>query len=149
REVRFRGLGDRGVALPALVLELDVLNRHRVGVGVVFRQGLIFRYPAAIDLVGDRELAGFVVELDQYVLAEARKRDFRAERAVEAPHLPGPQLELGVVGDAALQGDGVIFGAARRFAAARRVAAFAMRHHLGGALEHADFAHAGYIFAVP
>ncbi len=60
------GLGrfaDLVVALPALVLEFDRLDRDRVGVGIEIGQGLVLRDPAAIHLVGDRQLAGLVVDL--------------------------------------------------------------------------------------
>src|SRR5215469_75050 len=49
----------------------------------------------------------------------------------------------------ALQSDGIELGPSWRLAAARRIAAFAVFHHLGGALQHAYFADAGYIAAVP
>src|SRR5271166_2384607 len=68
REAWFGRLGHREVALPALVLELDVLDRYRVRVGVQLRDRLVFRDPAAIDLVGDRHLAGLVVDLEDDVL---------------------------------------------------------------------------------
>ena len=67
----------------------------------------------------------------------------------EVPHLVGPLLECDVVRDAALERDGVVFGAAWRFAGAARIAAFAMLHHFGGALQHADLADSGDIFSVP
>ena len=52
-EGRLGRLGHVVVALPALVLELDVLDGDRVGVGVEVGQRLVFRDPAAVDLVGD------------------------------------------------------------------------------------------------
>src|SRR5262249_28625121 len=70
REASLRRLGHLDIALPAFVLELDVLDRDRVGARVQVRQRLILRYPAAVHLIGQGELAGFVVELDRDVLAE-------------------------------------------------------------------------------
>jgi hypothetical protein len=58
------------VPLPTLVLQLDVLDRDGIAVGVEVGQGLIFRDPAAIDLIGQGQLAGLVVHLNDYVLAE-------------------------------------------------------------------------------
>ena len=53
-ERRLGGLDHLVVALPAFVLQLQVLDRDRVGVGVEVWQGLELGDPAAIDLVGDR-----------------------------------------------------------------------------------------------
>ena len=85
RQRRLGRLGHREVALPALVLELDVLDRDRVGVGVEIGQRLVLRHPAAEHLVGDGQLAGLVVELDDDVLAEVRSA---------RPPLPRPDAEV-------------------------------------------------------
>ena len=149
-EARLAWLGDFVVALPALVLELDVLDRDGVGVGVEVGQRLELRHPAAEHLVGDRELAGLVVDLDDDVLAEVLQRNLGAEAGAEVPDLVRPFLELGVVGDAALERDRLVLGAARRFAAAAgRIAALAVLDHFGGALERAHLADAGDVAAVP
>ena len=50
-----------------------------VGVGIQIRQGLVFRYPAAEEVVGEDLLAGFVVDFDADVLPEILQRDFRAK----------------------------------------------------------------------
>src|SRR5688572_1701182 len=70
REGWFGWLDDVDVALPAFILELDMLDRNRAGVRVKIRQRLKLRYPAAIHLVSERELTGLVVDLDDDVLAE-------------------------------------------------------------------------------
>src|SRR5262245_25657843 len=67
---RFSWLDDRDIALPSLVLELDVLDRDRIGVCVQIRQRLVFGDPASEDLVGDCDLAGFIHHIDDEVLAE-------------------------------------------------------------------------------
>ena len=110
------GSVDVEVALPALVLELERLDRDGVGVGVEIGQRLEFRHPAAEHLVGDRQLAGLVVDLDDDVLAEVLQRHLGAEPGAEVPDLVGPALELGVVRDAALQRDRLVLGAAGRLA---------------------------------
>ena len=84
------------------------LDRDGVGVGVEVGQRLVLRDPAAVDLVGERELAGLVVDLDDDVLAEVLQRDLGAEAGAEVPDLVGPLLELGVVGDAALERDRLV-----------------------------------------
>src|SRR5262249_46633572 len=111
--------------------------------------GLEFGNPAAEHLVGDRELAGLVVDLDDDVLAKILQRDLPAEAGAEIPHLVRPLLELLVVCDAALEHDGLIFGSSGRFARARGITSLAMLDHFGGALERSDLADAGHVFAVP
>ena len=80
REARLRGLGNTGVSLPSLVFELYMLDGDRVGVRVEIRKGLILGDPAPVNLIGERELTGFVVELDDDVFAEV---------LLETPRLPG------------------------------------------------------------
>ena len=53
RLLRFR---HRGITLPALVFQLDMLNQNGVGIGIKISERLPFRNPAAEDLVGKREL---------------------------------------------------------------------------------------------
>ena len=126
-----------------------MLDGDGVGIGVEIGLRLKLRDPAAKNLVGDRELPGFVVELDDDVFAEVLERNLRAEPGAEVPDLVGPLLEFGVVRDAALERDRFVFRAARRFAAAAGIAAFAVLDDFGRALERADFADARDIFAVP
>src|SRR5205823_1792774 len=134
---------------PAFVLQFEVLNGDGVLVRVQVRKGLKFRYPTAIDLVADRELTRFVVDVKNEILAEIFQRNFRAEAGTEVPNFVRPFLKLGVVGNAALERDRFILGAARRFAAAARIATFAMLDWFRGAFERADLAHAGHVAAVP
>ena len=57
-------------------------------------------------LIGSsRELAGFVVELEDDVLAEVRERHLEAQPRAVVPHLVGPLLEVAIVGHAALERD--------------------------------------------
>ena len=102
------------------------LDGDGVGVGIEIGERLKFRNPGAKNLVADRELARFVVDIDEDVFAEILERNFRAEPGAKVPNFVRPFLKLGVVGDAALERDRFIFGAARRFAAAARIAAFAV-----------------------
>src|SRR6267378_3392408 len=69
-EGRLTRLGHLDVALPAFVLQFDVLDKHGVGVRVEVGQRLEFRNPAAKNFVGNRELARFVIGLDDEVLAK-------------------------------------------------------------------------------
>jgi hypothetical protein len=82
-----------------------VLDRDRVGVCVQVWNRLIFRHPATEDLVGDRELTCFVVELDDDVFAKVLERDLGSEPRTEVPYFVSPLLKLGVVSNAALEGD--------------------------------------------
>src|SRR6266852_4530451 len=99
-EARLRGLDHGVIALPALVLELEVLDGDRIGVGVQIGQRLILRRPAAEYLIRDDELAGLVEELDDDVLAEVLEGNLASKTAAEVPHLVGPLLEFMIVGDA-------------------------------------------------
>ena len=56
RDCRLFGLCDRQVPLPALVLDLDVLNEYDVRVRVQVGPCLPLRDPAAVDLVGHDHL---------------------------------------------------------------------------------------------
>src|SRR5262249_40906564 len=133
-QARLLGLGHVKVAFPAFVLELDVLDGDSgIAVGVEVRQGLKLRYPAAKDFVGEGELAGFVVDLDDYVFAEILQGDFRAQSRSEIPHLVRPLLELDIVGHAALKRDRLELRSAWRLSGRGRVAALAMLHQLGAA----------------
>src|SRR5690606_4916081 len=86
-ELGLGGFVDGGVALPALVLELEHRDGDAVGVGVQLRDRLVLRDPAAVDLVGERQLPGLVVDLDDDVLAEVRQGRLGAETRAEAPDL--------------------------------------------------------------
>ena len=119
-----------------------MLDEHGVGVGVEVGQRLKFRDPATKDLIGDRQLAGFVIDLEDDVLAEILERNFRAQAGAEVPDLVRPLFEFLVVGDAAIEGDGLVFRAAGRFAAAARIAAFAVFDDFSRAFERADLADA-------
>ena len=126
-----------------------VLDRDGVGVGVEVGQRLVLGDPAAVDLVGERELAGLVVDLDDDVLAEVLQRDLRAQAGAVVPDLVRPLLELAswvtprssVIGSYSVRPG--------RLAAAARVAALAVLDHLGRALQRADLADAGDVAAVP
>src|SRR5438045_3884952 len=67
---------DALVALPAFVLELDVLERDGVATRVEIGQRLIFGDPATIDEVLLDRLAGFVLEDDPDGLAQILQRRF-------------------------------------------------------------------------
>src|SRR5690242_17957401 len=79
----FARLLDADIAFPSLVFQFDVLNGDGVGVGVEIGQGLVFRDPAAIDLIGDGKLASLVVYLDNQVLAEILQRDLLPQPIAE------------------------------------------------------------------
>ena len=49
-------------------------------------------------------------------LRKSRERHLRAEPGADLPDLVGPAVELGVVGDPALERDALELGAARRLA---------------------------------
>ena len=94
-----------------------MLDGHGVCIGIKIWNCLILRDPAAIDLVGDRKLPGFVVELDDDVFAKILQRYFGAKSGTVVPDLVGPLLEGDVMRNTAFQRDRVIFRAAGRFAA--------------------------------
>src|SRR5215472_16854508 len=143
---RFR---HRQIALPALVLQLDVLDRDRIGIGVKVRQSLIFGNPAAVHFVGYRDLARLIHQIDDDVLAKIFQRHFRTERVAQLPDLLSPHFEFDIVGDAPLQRDGFEFRTAGRLSARRRIAAFAMFDDFGRSFQQTYLADPGYVFAIP
>src|SRR5271170_7544399 len=88
---------DRYVWVPALILDLEVLDGHRVSVSVQVGQRPVLADPASVDVVADRELARLVEDVEDQVLAEARERHLAAGRRIR-----GPRPEVGIVGDASL-----------------------------------------------
>src|SRR5262245_10520217 len=100
-EARLLRFGHVVVALPAFVLELDALDGNGVRVRIEIGQRLVLRDAAAVDLVGNRQLACFVVDLDDDFLAEVLERDLGAEPRAVVPDLVRPLFERNVVGDAA------------------------------------------------
>src|SRR5689334_20079622 len=112
RKARLARLGHIRVALPTLVLQLDMLDRYGVRVRVEVGQRLVLGHPAA----------------------EILQRDLAAEAGREVPDLVRPLLELEVMGHAALQRDRIVLCAARRFAAAAGVAPLAVLHYFGRTL---------------
>ena len=144
--LRFLGLGHRGVPNPPLVLQLDGADHHRVAAGVELGKRLIFRHPAAEDVVGQDLLALVVVHLDGDVFAERRQRHRRI--ALEIVHLVGPVLKGGVVGDPGLERDGGVRRFTRNLLWPAGIAALVPGRDLGGARQRAAFAEAGNRLAV-
>src|SRR5262245_60350602 len=81
------------IALPAFVLELNVLDRDGTRIGVKIRQCLKLRHPAAIHLVSNYQLSRFVVELNNDVLPKILERYFGAEPGTKFPDFVGPFFE--------------------------------------------------------
>src|SRR5262249_5587334 len=148
-EIRFGRFCDVVVALPALVLELEVLDRHCVRIRVQIRKRLEFGHPCPIDLECEHGLACLVVDLDDEILAEALQRNLGTETGSEIPYLVGPLLEIDVVRDSALERDRLVLCSARRFVRSRWVSPVAVLDHLGSALERAALGNACDVVAVP
>src|SRR5215469_10604129 len=72
----FRGFSDGKIALPTFVLQLDMLNGYRIGVGIEIREGLVLGDPTAMNVVGNRLLACLVIYLQDDILAEVLQGDF-------------------------------------------------------------------------
>src|SRR5215211_5985528 len=66
------------VTFPTFILQLDVLDRDGIGIRIQIRQRLVLRDPATIDLVSERQLAGFVIDFNNHVLTKILERDFTA-----------------------------------------------------------------------
>src|SRR5262249_3741377 len=135
------------VALPAFVLELDVLDRDGIGVGVEIGNGVEFAHPAAIDLVALDGLAAFVVDQKDHVLWEVLQ--VHGGVAGVGVDQVRPLLELEVVGDAALQRDRLVGRAPGRLVVGAVLAALAVLDDFRGALERAHLADAEHHAAVP
>src|SRR4030095_16188405 len=101
-----RRLGNAGIALPSLILELDSLDHDRIGAGVELRKRLIFRDPAIDNLVRKQLLPCLVEDMDDDVFAEALERHRRV--ALKVVDLVRPVLEREVVRDPCGQREGVV-----------------------------------------
>ena len=106
----FRWFGGIGIPFPSLVFQPDPFNGYGPCIGIELGQGTIAAHPATVNLLGDGELAGFVVEFDHDVLAEIPERSFRTGSRAEAGHFVGPFCKLKVVRHTPLQHDRIIPG---------------------------------------
>src|ERR1043166_562786 len=146
---RLLWLDHARVALPAFVLQRELLERDVGRVGIEIAERNIVGRPAAIDLVGVHDLPGFIEQLYDDVLAEVRQRHLRPEAGAQFPNLVGPGFELGIVRHAALERNGVELGAAGRFVRGARAAALAMLDDLRRPAQRAHLGDARHVAAVP
>src|SRR6185436_8621410 len=135
-------LADRGIPLPSLVFQLDVLEGDRVAAGVEVRQGLVLGDPASVDDVLLHGLAGFVLQDDAHGPPQVGERR-RGGALVQLLRRVGPVLEVQIVGDAALERDRLVLRPADTLQN-DRVAAFAVVDHIGAALHARDLADPGH-----
>src|SRR5262245_62041630 len=126
-----------------------MLDRHGIGVGVEIRQCLKLGDPTTVYLVRNDQLARFVVELNNDVLAKILEGHLGAEARAKLPDLVRPFFEFCIVSYGTFERDCFIFGDAWRLAACARVAALAMLNNFGGAFERADPRNSGHVSAVP
>src|SRR5438067_7416407 len=110
-EGRFSWLRHTLVALPSLVLQLDVLDSDSIRIGIEVRERLPFRDPAVEHTISNSQLTSFVVNLDSDGLAKVFERDFEAQPCLKVPYLICPLFELGIVSHSTLQHDRIIFSA--------------------------------------
>ena len=89
-----------------------MLNQDGVCVGVKICLRLKLRDPTTKHFVGDGELAGLVVKLDDDVFSEVLRERPGHRAGAEIPDLVGPLLKLFVVSDSAVEGNGIVLGAA-------------------------------------
>jgi hypothetical protein len=75
------------VAFRAFIFQLDLLDADRTPVSIEVGQYLVFRNPATVNLVGEDELSGLIVELQNDVLTEVFQRNLRATPGIKAPDL--------------------------------------------------------------
>src|SRR5215467_1321353 len=148
-ECRFLRFRHAGVTFEAFVFELYVLDGNGICVGVEIGHRLVFRHPAAEDLVGNNQLSGFIVELEINVFAEVCQRHFGAQAGPEIPHQSSPVMEFHVLSEAAVESYSVVFGSARRFVGRRGITPIAMFNHLSRALQPRELAAAVDVLAVP
>src|SRR5262245_21513397 len=141
----FDRLLNARIALPAFILKFNMLDRHGIGVGVEIRQCLKLGDPTTVYLVRNDQLARFVVELNNDVLAKILEGHLGAEARAKLPDLVRPFFEFCIVSYATFERDCFIFGDAWRLAACARVAALAMLNNFGGAFERADPRNSGHV----
>src|SRR5262249_47941776 len=102
-----------------------------MSIGIEFRQCLILADPAAIDVVGLRDNALLVKELNGDGFAKLLERNRRI--AIGSINKIGPSFEFRVVRHTSLERDRVKLPDARRHARRARVTSFSMSHRLGTA----------------
>src|SRR6185503_15487118 len=108
--------------LEALVLDLDRLDHHLVGLGGVLRRRRVLRHPSAVqhELL-HRAVVVDVVEEDLDLAAEVGVRQPRRIGDLVVPdRLERPALELLVLGEPGLERDRLVVGPARRQLLVRR-----------------------------
>src|SRR6266511_2799564 len=126
-----------------------MLDRNCIGVGIQIWQRYKFRNPAPVNLVRQRDLAGFVVHLEDDVLAEILQRYLGPESAAKVPHFVGPLLEFFIMRNTPLECDRVVFGTVGRFATAAGIAAFAVLNNFSLPIKSAHLTDAGDVAAIP
>ena len=93
-----RPVPSQTLALPALVLEHELLDGDIGAVGVEQWQSLVERRPAAMDLVCEHELPRLVIEFEIDVLAKISEPDLASQRRAKAPDLVRPVFEGAILG---------------------------------------------------
>src|SRR5262249_41924073 len=136
---RLSNLDDGGVDLPTLVLQSYMLYRHGVAASIEVGQSLEFRDPASVHDVAVHWLALFIQQLDADFAPEVLQRR-GGMSLVELLCGVCPGNEVGVLGDATLEGDRLVLGAAEAFQG-DWITGFIVLDNGRGPLQCADLAH--------
>src|SRR5262249_31673547 len=124
---------DGRVALPAFVLQNDLLDRDCISIQV--GQGYVFGWPAAVDLIARHHLSSLVQKFDLDVLSKILSRQRSCFRIHYRLGPLGPACELRVTSHPALPRDGLKLRAARRFSESARVTALSVFDHFRAPLQ--------------
>src|SRR3972149_6684674 len=135
------------VALPAVHLDFDRLDGHRIRVRVELGQCRELAHPATVEEVAGGDLPLLVHDLERQLLLVADEVHRRVARVRVNRVSPG--LELDIVGDAPLEGKRVILRPAWRLVIGAVLAAGAVGDHRRRPVQLADLAHAEDRFAIP
>src|SRR3972149_7063290 len=135
------------VALPAVHLDFDRLDGHRIRVRVELGQCRELAHPATVEEVAGGDLPLLVHDLERQLLLVADEVHRRVARVRVNRVSPG--LELDIVGDAPLEGKRVILRPAWRLVIGAVLAAGAVGDDRRRPVQLADLAHAEDRFAIP
>ena len=126
---------DRRVALPAFVLQNDLLDRNISCISIQVGQGCVFGRPAAVHPIARHHLSSLVQKLDLDVLSKILQRHFCTQKRTRVTYQLGPIFELRVMRHPAFQYDGLKLREPRRFSGSAWITTLSVFDHFSAPLQ--------------